>query len=189
MIVKLNGVRLAFADLFQPRSVHGSDPKFGGAFIFEPGSQNEKKLEQAMKDVATAKWGAKGEKILAKLKDDNRVCMKDGNKKNNKEGDIYDGFEGMLYVSTNSDEHPLLLDRDKTELTRADGKPYAGCYVNASIKVWAQDNKFGQRLNATLRGVQFVKDGEAFAGGTPVSEDEFDDLGDGADAEDVEDLA
>ena len=142
-----------------------------------------------MKDVAVAKWGSKGEKILAKLIDDKRVCLKDGNKNTNKEGDIYDGFEDMSYVSANNDQKPLLLDRDKTELSRADGKPYAGCYVNVSLDIWAQDNSYGQRINASLRGVQFVKDGDAFAGGTPVSDSEFDDLGDGADADDVEDLA
>jgi len=47
------------------------------------------------------------------------------------------------------------------------GKPYAGCYVNMSIRLWAQDNQFGKRVNAQLRAVQFVKDGEAF-GDKPV---------------------
>ncbi len=59
----------------------------------------------------------------------------------------------------------------------ADGKPYSGCYVNGIVDIWAQDNGFGRRLNATLKGVQFVKDGDAFSGGTAVSADAFDDLG------------
>lgn len=187
MKVALKNVRLAFPALFQPQSVNGSDPRFSGVFIMEPDSPNVKALETAMKDVAVAKWGDKGEKILAKLKKDKRVCLQDGDDKTNKEGDVYDGFEGMMCVSANRDSRPLLLDRDKTELSQADGKPYAGCYVNASIELWAQDNKYGQRVNASLRGVQFFKDGDAFAGGTPVSEDEFDDLSDGADADDLDD--
>ena len=48
--------------------------------------------------------------------------------------------------------------------------------MNASIELWAQDNSFGKRVNASLRGVQFLKDGDAFAGGGAASDDEFDDL-------------
>lgn len=54
--------------------------------------------------------------------------------------------------------------------------------MNASIELWAQDNKqFGKRINAQLRGVQFLRDGDAFAAGSPASEDEFEDLGDQGD--------
>jgi hypothetical protein len=48
--------------------------------------------------------------------------------------------------------------------------------VNASIELWCQDNNYGKRINASLRGVQFLKDGEAFAGGGVANADEFDDL-------------
>jgi hypothetical protein len=48
--------------------------------------------------------------------------------------------------------------------------------VNGTVEVWAQDNKFGKGIRATLRGVQFVKDGDAFSAGTPVSEDDFDEI-------------
>lgn len=34
------------------------------------------------------------------------------------------------------------------------------------VEFWAQDNNYGKRVNATLLGVQFVRDGAAFAGGT-----------------------
>ena len=40
------------------------------------------------------------------------------------------------------------------------------------------DNQYGKRINATLRGVQFVSDGEPFAGGQPADADEFDILED-----------
>jgi hypothetical protein len=80
-------------------------------------------------------------------------------------------------VSSRNKVRPLVLDRDKSPLTQSDGRPYAGCYVNGSIELWCQDNAYGKRINATLRGVQFYKDGEAFAGGGSATADEFDDLG------------
>lgn len=45
------------------------------------------------------------------------------------------------------------------------------------------DNNFGKRINASLGGVQFYRDGDAFAGGGVASEDDFDDVSEGADAE------
>lgn len=32
----------------------------------------------------------------------------------------------------------------------ADGLVYSGCYVNARIELWAQDNANGKRVNAKL---------------------------------------
>jgi hypothetical protein len=91
-----------------------------------------------------------------------------------------------MYVSASNKVAPLVVDKDKSPLSEASGRPYAGCYVNASLDIWAQDNSYGKRVNATLRGVQFFRDGDAFAGGAPASEDEFDDLSDtGGDADDL----
>jgi hypothetical protein len=78
----------------------------------------------------------------------------------------------------------ILLDQLKQPLSVGSGKPYAGCYVNASVEVWVQDNQWGKRVNCTLRGVQFLRDGDAFGGGAPASADEFDTVTEGADASD-----
>jgi len=78
-------------------------------------------------------------------------------------------------VSARSKTRPTVLNRDKTPVAEADGVLYGGCYVNALLDVWAQDNAFGKRINATLKGVQFVRDGDAFGGGAPASADDFPD--------------
>lgn len=186
MIVKLKNVRLAFPDLFEPRpDVDGNNPKFGANFIFEKGDANHKALSAAMKAVAIEKWGDNGEKILKTLENTKRCC-RDGDTNLDKEGNTYNGFEGMQYVVARRSPkqgRPMIIDRDKTPLLPEDGKPYGGCYVNASIDIYALDKpKIGKSVNADLRGVQFVKDGDAFGGGTAVSEDEFDDLGDDPDS-------
>ncbi|MFO6426399.1 ssDNA-binding protein [Escherichia coli] len=63
--------------------------------------------------------------------------------------------------------------------------PYAGCYVNAWCCISGHRTIiFGKRgLNASLGGVQFLRDGSAFAGGGVASADDFDDISEGADAE------
>jgi len=98
----------------------------------------------------------------------------------------YAGYEGKLYVSARNTVRPLVVDVDgKTVLEAQDGKPYSGCYVNAVLEVYCQDNSFGKRINAVLGGVQFYRDGEAFAGGRAASTDDFDDVAEGALAEDL----
>lgn len=59
--------------------------------------------------------------------------------------------------------------------------PYSGCYCNVSVEFWAQDGD-NPGIRCSLRGVQFYRDGDAFAGGSKAHNDEFDELADGADA-------
>ncbi|MGE9547590.1 DUF2815 family protein [Snodgrassella alvi] len=167
----LKGVRLSFPNLFQASSVNGSEPRFAANFLIEPDSENAKAVNTAVAQAAKDKWGAKAELELKKLSASDRTCLHDGNLKD------YDGYEGNLYLSASNSVKPLVLDKDaKTHLDSSDGRPYAGCYVNAIVDIWVQDNNFGKRINASLRGVQFVKDGDAFSGGGAATEDEFADL-------------
>ncbi|MNP74169.1 hypothetical protein D3C76_1710040 [compost metagenome] len=54
------------------------------------------------------------------------------------------------------------------------------------VDIWAQDNSYGKRINAQLQGIQFVKDGEAFSGGgTSADASDFEEIADGADADDL----
>ena len=67
------------------------------------------------------------------------------------------------------------------ELREEDGRPYGGCYVRAVLDLWAQDNKWGKRINCTLKGVQFIKDGDAFSASTPAQDEDFADISDTGD--------
>lgn len=170
--VKLSNVRLSFADLFQPDQKYG---RYGASFPIVPGSANAKALDAAILEVATAKWGAKAQTILTKLKSDGVVAFQ-ASPKTNSEGEVYDGFQGMHALNASNKARPTVVDRDRSPLAEGDGRPYAGCYVNAIVELWAQDNSWGKRVNATLKGIQFYADGEAFSGGTPASVEDFDDL-------------
>lgn len=181
MKLKLNNVRLAFPVLFEPKTVNGDGkPAFSASLLIDPADPQVKTLHAAIDQIAKEKWGAKADAILKQMRAQDKVALHDGDLKSN-----YDGFPGNLYVSARSATRPLVIDKDKAPLTEQDGKPYAGCFVNASIELWAQDNNYGKRVNASLRGVQFLRDGDAFAGGGAASEDEFDDIAEGAEAGDL----
>lgn len=179
MKIKLKDVRCAFLKVFHAEAVNGGDkPVFGSTFLIDPTDPQLAGIKDAIKKVATEKWGAKAGAVLKELEAGGKLCLRNGDSKAS-----YEGFEGMLFISASSKTRPLALARDgKTPVTEEDGILYSGCYVNAVLELWAQDNAFGKRINAQLGGVQFSRDGDAFSGGgSAASEGDFDDLGDQGD--------
>ncbi len=184
-VVMLNSVRLAFAVLWTAESFQGGEgeKRFSASFPIDPKSANVALIETAIQKAAKEKWKDKSGAILKKLKADGRMCYFRA-EKTSAEGEVYDGFEGMYSLAAANKARPLILDRDKTQLTEEDGKPYSGCYVDALVEIWAQDNRWGKRINAALKAVRFREDGDAFGdGGSKASSDDFDDLADTGEAE------
>lgn len=154
---------LAFPSVFEAKSVMGAEPKFSATLIFAPDSESHKNVQGAIDDVAKEKWTKTASATLASLDKAGKTCLRSGDEK------PYDGFAGQMYVSASSKVRPTVLDRDRSPLTESDGRIYGGCVVNALIDVWAQDNQYGKRINATLKGIQFVRDGEAFSSGAKAA--------------------
>lgn len=173
---RIDGVRLAFPDLWEPKSVKGGATKYKACFIIDPKSKAAKDIEAAVQNVAKEKWADKATKVLETLTKGDRVAYRK-DERANKDGDVYDGFEGMFSLNGSNKVQPKLLDADKTPLSRDSGRPYAGCYVNAVVDIWAQDNpdpSIGRRINCTILGVQYAKAGDAFGGQRVASDDDFD---------------
>lgn len=173
MIVKLHNVRASFFNGFEAVAFKPGDPlRFKSTFLISKNSPQIKEIEQAIEKAAVEKWGAKAKSILNSIRGNaNKFCFQDGDNKD------YDGYKGMMALTASSRGKPLILDRDKSPLTAADGRPYSGCYVNCSLDIFAYNNS-GSGISASLRGVQFYKDGDAFSGGAPADESEFENVGD-----------
>jgi hypothetical protein len=172
--IRLNNVRLAFPALFEAATVQGEgEPAFSAAFLLPSDHPQIEEIELAQEALGKEKWGAKWPTIRKEIVANNRLALKDGDTKSS-----YAGYEGNLFINARNKTRPTVIGRDKAPLTEKDGVVYAGCFVNAVIELWAQDNNYGKRINASLSGVQFLRDGEAFSGGRPASVDDFDDVAD-----------
>lgn len=174
--VTLRGVRLSFADLWKPVSMKPEQPKqFGATFLMLKGSDNEKAVRAKIIEVAKAKWGAKADEVLDVIEGDTQLCcFIDGDHKKKKK---LDGYSGNWSLSAKNKRQPTVLMRDGTQASEgAQGAPYSGCYVNAKVEIWAQDNENGKAIRCSLLGVVFSKDGDAFGGGRVASADELSDL-------------
>ena len=102
-----------------------------------------------------------------------------GNTKVDGQGEVKEGYADMWVIGASEFVRPAVANRSGGPVVEGEPQaPYGGSYVNATITLWTQNNKWGKRVNANLRGVQFVKDGDAF-GRAPISaEDEFEALED-----------
>jgi hypothetical protein len=178
MKISIPASRLSFPSLFKHGSFNNeSTGKFEATFILD-----EKEHADAIKQLKTEmarliKEDLKGSKLSS-----DRLCLKKNDDEDRPE------YKGMLTIKSSTKKRPMLINRDKSPVTEEDNVLYAGCYVNAIVSLWAQDNGYGKRINAQLDGIQFVRDGEPF-GEAGISSDAFDDFDnvDGVDA-DLDDL-
>lgn len=172
MQVTLTNVRLAFPQLFEARAFSdGQGEAYSASFIFAEDHPAAKVMRDAIEAVGSDKWASKWPALKKELNAKDKTALHSGDSKAS-----YSGFAGNLYVSARSKVRPAVVDRDRSPLTQSDGKPYAGCYVNAILDVYPQDNAYGKRVNASLKGVQFFADGDAFSGGAAAKADDFPDL-------------
>ena len=165
----LTNVRLSFPSLFKRASFNGQEGKFEATFLLDK-VKDVKQIEMLKIAISDALSDSK-----IKVASD-KFCLKDGDNID------YDGYANTMAIKASSKEMPILVDKDTTPLVVEDGKPYAGCYVNAQIGIWIQNNSYGKRVNANLYGIQFVKEGHSFGASNSalnhgfVNLDGFDDI-------------
>ena len=160
--IKLKNVRLSFPSLFKMGTYGGeSTGKFEATFILDK-KEHEDEIKLLKQEISAL---AKAE-LKTNLPAD-KICLRNGDEMEREE------LKGKCTIKASTKKRPLVIDTDKSPIAEEDGKVYAGCYVNGIISLWAQNNRFGKRVNAQLDGVQFYKDGEPF-GDSGVTTDEFD---------------
>lgn len=164
-IIKVNNVRLSFPALYKPKGFGDSkeNPKYLATFILDP-VEHKKEIAQINKAVEELTKQLKLKKVPA-----DKLCVKGGDEEGREE------YEGKIVVRTSSTGKPPVVDRGNQPVDEESGLIYAGCYVDASFNLWAQNNNYGKRINGGLRAVRFRAHGEPF-GAPPVdADDEFGD--------------
>lgn len=162
--IVIKGVRLSYPHLFKKWAKDEKDKdkaKFSAKFLLP-------------KDTHAADIKALNQQIVALMTEafkgrigNDKLCHRNG-------ADLgRDDFENYWVLSASESVRPTVVNRDRSPIAEEDDVVYAGCYVNVTIRLWAQNNSFGKRINANLVAVQFVRDGERFSS---VERPEVDDL-------------
>ncbi len=196
-VITLKEGRGSFLTLGEPEYFGGkktkdTDKKRWSATILLPYKDPQiAQIDALIKKVAQAKWEKKWESILENILVDPKACFKiDGKRKD------YAGYEGMFAMTAHRNEEkgrPLVLDTDKSPIYTPKselyegkaGRLYSGAFINLQIQVWAQDNANGKAIRAEFLGIQRVRDGDAFSGGAAPDADAFEEITEGADADDL----
>ena len=152
--ILMKNVRCSFPHLSKKPVINGQEGKYGAVLMLDPKQHAEAitEIESAMTALANDKW--KG-----KMPPSDRLCLRRGEDRGRPE------YEGFLVLSANNVDRPVVIDGAKVRIENPQDCPvYGGCYVNAKVRLWAQDNQYGKRINCELVTIQFARDGEPLDG-------------------------
>lgn len=160
-------VRFSYANVWEPKSVNGSDPKYSVSLIIP--KSDEKTLQKIKAAIEAAKKDGVsklGGKIPANLK----TPLRDGDVDRPDD----EAYAGSYFINANSHTKPGIVDKnvqpilDPTEF-------YSGCYGRASIVFYAYNANGNKGVAAGLQNLQKLEDGEPL-GGRSRPEDDFGEL-------------
>ena len=183
-IIMLTNTRLSFPQLVEARAYQeGQAKKFSADLILDPAGEDWKKVMHSVMQSAQEKWGDNAQAVLQMCQADRklRAFGNGAEKVDKKTFKPYEGYEGAVYVSANNANPPQMIgssgksvDPTNTMAYQALArKMYGGCYVNAAIKFWIQDNKYGRGIRCELIALQFAKDGTPFGDAAPDASNLF----------------
>jgi hypothetical protein len=198
-VIVIKNARLSYSAIFTPRKGGGDDgkdkdPRYQASLILDKTTQKDmiKEVRRVIKQVAETKWPGKSVinkpdgKLISGDGTTNKlmllsVCLHDGAEKADK-----DGYgDHVMFVSASrgikdskgTEMAPLpVVDKKNQPVDPRSGLIYDGCRVHASVRVWAQDNDYGKRINCELRAVAFAGDDEPFGNGPVNTKKEFGNL-------------
>lgn len=165
-------VRLSYANIFEPKSINGSDPKYSVSLIIP--KDDKQQVEVIKKAIANAieadktKLANKSGKVPANLK----TPLRDGDE-DRPDDEVY---AGCYFINANSTKAPAVVG---TEINKATGKAinlgedevYSGCYARVSINFYGFNTNGNVGIACGLGNIQKVEDGERLGGGSSAEED------------------
>lgn len=151
--------RISYPNLFTPKKnkLNGKD-EYSCTALFKKGADLSK-LKAAAKLATEEKWGKDPKKWPANLRSPFRDQAEkakevDGNRV------LPDGHEeGAIFMNFKALKAPGVVD-SKVQDILDESEIYAGCYVRASVNVFAYDQLGNRGISFGLQNIQKLRDGE-----------------------------
>ena len=164
-------VRLSYANVWEPASINGSNPKYSVSLIIPKSDTKTIAAINAAVDAAikdgVAKFGGK-----VPPKGALKLPLRDGDAERDDAA-----YKGAYFVNANSTTAPQIVDKavqpilDRSEV-------YSGCYARVSINFYAFNTNGNKGIACGLGNIQKVRDGEPLSGRTSAADDFATDLDD-----------
>ncbi len=162
-------VRFSYANVWQPKSINGGEPKYSVSIII-PKTDKEtlKKINvaiEAAKNAAIAKFS---DKLLNNYK----TPLRDGDVDRAED----DAYAGSYFINANSVMKPGIVDKS-VQAIREESQFYSGCYGRASLVFYAYNAEGNKGIACGLQNLQKLEEGELLRGHSTAEED-FEDIED-----------
>lgn len=150
-------VRFSYLNVFEPKSINGSDPKYSVSLIIPKSDKKtvaaiERAVELA-KETGKQKWGGR---IPANLK----MPLRDGDEERPED----DAYANAYFINANCATKPGLVYSDaKTPITD-EMDLYSGCYGRASITLYPFNASGNRGIACGLNNLMKLEDGESLGG-------------------------
>ena len=158
-------VRFSYCNVWTPKSINGSDPKYSVSLIIPKTDKetvaNINAAIEAAKQEGLSKFGGK---IPANLK----LPLRDGDIDRADD----ENYANCYFVNANSTTAPGIVDRNRKPIMDST-EVYSGCYGRASITFYAFNTNGNKGIACGLQNLQKLADGEPL-GGRSRAEDDFD---------------
>ncbi len=158
--------RLSYANLFEPKSIQGSKPKYSVSLIIPKSDKvTLAKIEAAIDaaiEAGTAKFGGKRPNKAAL-----KLPLRDGDTERDDPA-----YEGAMFVNANSTTPPQVVDESLAPILDR-SQVYSGCYARASITFYAFNTNGNKGIACGLGNIQKIRDGEPLGGGHVSAEEDF----------------
>lgn len=164
-------VRLSYANVWEPASINGSNPKYSVSLIIPKSDTKTISAINAAIDAAikegTAKFGGKTPNKAAL-----KLPLRDGDLERDDEA-----YKDSYFINANSTTAPQIVDRavnpilDRSEV-------YSGCYARVSVNFYAFNSNGNRGIACGLGNIQKIRDGEPLGGKSSAADDFATDLDD-----------
>ncbi len=159
-------VRFSYANVWEPRSIEGSNPKYSVSLIIP--KEDKETVARIKKAIEAAKEEGKHSKFSGKIPPNLKTPLRDGD--TDKPDD--EAYQNAYFLNANSVQAPGIVDR-KAHAILQQSDFYSGCYGRASINFFPYNTNGNRGIGAGLNNLQKFEDGEPL-GGRSRAEDEFD---------------
>lgn len=165
-------VRLSYANIFEPKSINGSDPKYSVSLIIPKSDKQQiEVIEEAINNAIEAgktKLAGKNGKVPSTIK----LPLRDGDEERPDDENYADSY----FLNANSTKAPAVvgLEKDRNTgkaISLGEDDVYSGCYARVSINFYAFNTNGNKGIACGLGNIQKVEDGERLGGGSSAEED------------------
>ena len=156
--------RISFANIWEPHSINGSDPKYSVSCLIP--KSDKKTLAKINAAVEAAKEDAKSKKWGGKIPPNLKLPLRDGDIERPDD----ENYASCMFLNANSTDKPGIVDRSVNPILDP-MQVYSGCYCNVSLSVYGFNSNGNRGIACGLGNIQWLKDGERLSGKADAASD------------------